>query len=171
MKTKHCNRCDKDKPVNEFGKCKTYKDGLAVYCKECTREKVRLERLKYPERFKRNNRDYQSRYRQTARGYYNRIKCNAKRKGISFNISGSDFVEWFNRQKLECYYCRQTLEKGNGSAKMNSLNLDRLDNKRGYSLDNIVLSCRRCNSMKGDWLTAEQTKEIAERYFKPVLRG
>lgn len=35
MKTKFCNKCKKEKPISEFYKNKTRKDGLSFYCKEC----------------------------------------------------------------------------------------------------------------------------------------
>ena len=38
METKHCNKCGKDKPISEFGKNSSKKDGLQSMCKECTKE-------------------------------------------------------------------------------------------------------------------------------------
>ena len=35
---KRCPRCEKTKPISEFGTNKTRKDGLAGYCKECSHE-------------------------------------------------------------------------------------------------------------------------------------
>lgn len=35
---KHCKRCDVMKPAIEFGPNKARKDGLAVYCRACTKE-------------------------------------------------------------------------------------------------------------------------------------
>ena len=162
MNIKHCISCKKTKPTKEFGKCLACKDGLHYYCKECRKEKRRLN----PESSRRACRKWQNRVRKTPRGYYNRIRDNARRKGIIFGITIGEFIAWFQQQELKCHYCKQTLEQGNGSLIANSCNIDRKDNKQGYSLDNIVIACRRCNSMKGDWLTYEQTKEIAQRYFR-----
>lgn len=47
MKT--CPSCKKEKDVNEFGKSKTFLDGRAVYCLECTRAKGRIWRVENPE--------------------------------------------------------------------------------------------------------------------------
>ena len=41
MKT--CNRCKVEKPLVEFYKCKTLKDGLQRACKVCTRERKKIE--------------------------------------------------------------------------------------------------------------------------------
>lgn len=35
MEIKHCNKCGKDKPISEFGKNKSRKDGLQTMCKKC----------------------------------------------------------------------------------------------------------------------------------------
>ena len=37
MEIKHCNKCGKDKPISEFGKNKSKKDGLQTMCKGCVR--------------------------------------------------------------------------------------------------------------------------------------
>lgn len=35
----------------------------------------------------------------------------------------------------------------------------------GYVIGNIVLACTRCNSVKNGYLTYEQMKEVAQKYF------
>ena len=60
---------------------------------------------------------------------------------------------------------------GTGISELSALTFDRKDNNEGYTIDNLALSCRRCNLMKGDWLTYEQTLEIANKYFKQNKSG
>lgn len=36
--TKVCSKCQEKKPLNDFGKCKTFKDGLMYVCKSCVKE-------------------------------------------------------------------------------------------------------------------------------------
>ena len=38
--------------------------------------------------------------------------------------------------------------------------IDRKKNGIGYSLDNIVLACSRCNSIKSDYFTEEEMLKI-----------
>jgi hypothetical protein len=38
LNTKHCNKCNKEKNVSEFGINNNLCDGLTAYCKECTNE-------------------------------------------------------------------------------------------------------------------------------------
>ena len=42
---KHCPRCNKDLPIEKFGKNKRTIDRLSIYCKEC-RNKYRKEDYK-----------------------------------------------------------------------------------------------------------------------------
>lgn len=37
MESKLCNKCGEIKPISDFGKNKSKKDGLQSYCKECTK--------------------------------------------------------------------------------------------------------------------------------------
>jgi len=106
-------------------------------------------------------------YSYTARGRFNRIRDNAKTQDMSFNINPWDFVKWYEGQRQVCYYCGVEVTKGkNRKHKLTDETFDRKDNSKGYSLDNIAIACRRCNLMKGEWLTENQTLEIAEKYFK-----
>jgi hypothetical protein len=39
-------------------------------------------------------------------------------------------------------------------------NLDRKDNDRGYSFDNVAVCCKECNFMKRNFATAEEFKAM-----------
>lgn len=42
METKQCNKCAESKPLTEFNKHKTTKDGYGTYCKECYNKQTLL---------------------------------------------------------------------------------------------------------------------------------
>ena len=79
---------------------------------------------------------------------YDEYWQNARRKGLFFTICRVDF---WKITKERCYYCgdlpskvrqcRQSEYYFNG--------LDRVDNDVGYTIDNIVPCCTRCNLTKG----------------------
>ena len=47
------------------------------------------------------------------------------------------------------------------------LSVDAKDNNIGYEIGNIVLACRRCNSLKSDILSFDEMREFAQKYIKP----
>jgi len=64
----------------------------------------------------------------------------------------------------ECSYCKSSVNwsaydyKKNGSA----YNLDRKDSNLGYSIENCVVSCKRCNRAKNNHFTYEEWVKIGE---------
>jgi len=46
------------------------------------------------------------------------------------------------------------------------LHVDRMEGRAGYVPENMCLACQRCNITKNGYLTHEQMKEVAAKYFK-----
>ena len=100
---------------------------------------------------------------------YNLYRVGARDRNKDFNLTLEQFVEFSQK---ECFYCgsppsnRAGTEANNGYYKYNGL--DRVDNNKGYSLDNIVSCCKNCNMAKRQ-LTQEEffamIKKIYERHF------
>jgi len=61
----------------------------------------------------------------------------AKRTNKVWSLSFNEFKKFWQKP---CYYC---------GGKIETIGLDRIDNQRGYFLDNVVPCCYPCNSMKG----------------------
>jgi 5-methylcytosine-specific restriction endonuclease McrA len=38
--------------------------------------------------------------------------------------------------------------------------IDRKDNEKGYTEENCVPCCKRCNGIKGEWLSYEEMLEV-----------
>lgn len=104
-------------------------------------------------------------------GTYNHFKdsilrTNKKRnRNIEFALSYEEFL--FFTQIGTCHYCGEANIVwnefiGNGRHKYN---LDRKDNTRGYTCDNVVVCCKDCNFMKRDWLSYEEFKAV-RRFLK-----
>ena len=73
----------------------------------------------------------------TGRTAYCRYRCNARRRGLIFNIS----KEWFNKERKGlCHYCKRPNANG----------IDRMNNEIGYTEENCVACCKTCNYMKSD---------------------
>ena len=68
-----------------------------------------------------------------------RYKNKAKKRNISFKINESFFEKII---KLNCAYCNNPPIKYNG--------IDRVDNCKGYTVDNCVPCCKFCNRAKSN---------------------
>lgn len=83
--------------------------------------------------------------------YNTYMKLCAGRRGIEFNLAFDDFIKLTSQ---ECYYCGMKPsaviknQRGNGDYTYNGL--DRIDNTRGYTIDNTVPCCKYCNAAKSD---------------------
>lgn len=99
---------------------------------------------------------------------YALYKRNAKIRDLEFDITYPEFLAM--AQDI-CYYCgsepknRMRNRNNNGDFIYNGI--DRVDNNRGYTLDNCVTSCKDCNRVKMDTnleSMIEHMKKIVKRY-------
>ena len=80
-------------------------------------------------------------YKKSPSAMYKLYQKSAEHRGIEFNIAKDDFIKLL---KQDCVYCGSTPPMDSGRN-----GLDRIDNQKGYSLDNVVPCCFKCNQMKG----------------------
>jgi len=87
---------------------------------------------------------------------YLNYENHAKQRGLSFDLTKEDFSFL---TKMNCFYCGakpgQVARKKrcNGTYIYNGI--DRMDNSKGYTIDNVVPCCKACNWMKLDMTTLE----------------
>lgn len=98
---------------------------------------------------------------------YAQYKTTAHQKGLVFTLNYDVF---YNATQRYCYYCgcQPSLEYTRNRSKPFIYNgIDRIDNSKGYTLDNIVTCCKRCNIAKND-MTKDDflnlCRAIAERH-------
>jgi len=96
---------------------------------------------------------------------YYQLKHRSKGKAL---LSRAAFNKWYSAQEKNCYYCNTPLIKG--GLTLDAQTIDRKDNNNGYLIDNMVLACRRCNIIKGNWLNEIQMLQIAGLYFGGLNR-
>jgi hypothetical protein len=82
-------------------------------------------------------------------------KHRAKKKGLEFDIDVNFITELLITQEYKCKYSGvllNTTEIGSETNFLNpnTLSIDRLDSKKGYTRDNVVLVTAIVNSMKND---------------------
>ena len=114
---------------------------------------------------------YRAKYNASVKGKFTKLKLRAKAANIPIDIKMDDFIEWCKRPELKCFYCGRGISFAPQQKRLDNLSIDRRDNNKGYALENIVLSCNRCNLIKGSWFTEGQMLEIAHKYFTSGLSG
>ncbi len=104
--------------------------------------------------------------RQTINGY----KRDAKRKGREYELTEDQFFEITQRN---CFYCGAkpsniTKKKYNtGDYIYNGI--DRIDSNKGYTLDNVVACCKKCNRAK-DTSTVPEFKAWIVEVYRNMLK-
>ena len=162
--SKTCSKCGLEKPLTEFSINKQNHNRPMSWCKQCRR-------------------DEGSRSRNTAAGIYQQIKAQikyAKKHGETRTSKGrlrckrkvldctqDEFVKWYNSQPKVCGYCGIKKESLNlvsdaYNRNLTRLSVDAIDNDKDYSIDNIILSCRRCNATKSDFFSHDEMVEIGK---------
>jgi len=84
---------------------------------------------------------------------FSRTKHQAKVRKINWDLTFNEFMEFWQKP---CIYCGKSID---------TIGLDRIDTKKGYSIDNIGSCCGWCNTMKLDHTTKEffeQCKRIID---------
>lgn len=158
---KQCSKCGKVKPLSEFGTANaTKKDGYNSWCKQCVRESSKT-------------------FRETASGIYSAIKGRQKfyigkndNKTKPVTITRKEFCDWYDNEPRVCAYCDIPEDlidsiEDNYNKQSERLSIDCMNNDSGYAKNNLVLACRRCNSIKSDLLSYEEMREFAQKYIKP----
>jgi hypothetical protein len=93
---------------------------------------------------------------------YNSFKGKVKAAGHSNSITFEQFLEFTEQD--ECHYCLAPIRwtkhfiHRNGSA----YNLDRTDNTLGYSVENCVACCKRCNLAKREHYNYQEWWDMNE---------
>ena len=146
--TKKCGRCSLIKSVNEFYKDSTKLDKLRYICKNC----VKKEQLKYrwkQEKYYRRNKENRSYM------LWKSAKHRAKVCNLDFNIKIVDVVI-----PEICPVLGMHLKNGNGKVIAESPTIDRIDNNKGYTKDNVKVISFKANTIKNNGSILEHEKVL-----------
>lgn len=167
-----CIKCQQQHPYHRMTASK--KGGKLYkpqYCKVCSAERAKKWRVdsgKFRE---------QARMRQ---GQYNRnnplisqmasVRMRAKEKGIECDICTQDLLEIYTKQDGKCYWFGLPLKlDASDYGTPMRVSIDRLDNDRGYTKDNIVLTCQAANlgrNQHSEEVWAAFIKELKDAFIK-----
>ena len=138
MATKPCFRCKNIHDSSNFFKSTNTQDGLHSWCKDCCRKNGKKFHLK-------QNSTIEGR----AKVFLRNAQNSAKKRGQEFSLEISNIVDFWNKQEKICAYSgiEMSLEAG----KLNTVSIERIDSKIGYTKENTILVCRSINRMKSDF--------------------
>ena len=92
---------------------------------------------------------------------YGAYKKGAKNRGYDFELTKKQFEEVITKP---CIYCgeekRVHYHKQYSNGAFEYTGLDRYDNSKGYTIDNVVSCCSICNRMKSNMDTKEFEEKI-----------
>lgn len=177
---KVCKRCKKEQELDRFPIIKKPNGKIytANVCKSCRSEDRRNKRANNSsvkahehelakKRYNRNKEHYlnaSKEWRDSEKGTINRMyhtsKARARKKGLEHTIEKSDIII-----PKYCPILNTRLIPGSRGDYLNTPSLDRIDNSKGYTKDNIQVISMKANSMKNS-----ATKEELLLFAKWVLK-
>jgi hypothetical protein len=136
-----CKECKRDRKIHAKGFC------LQCYHNDWNKSWIAGLTEEAREEFKRKRKEYCVRYRK-GKGRFIESKHKALKDGLEWNLDRDTYE---NLIKQECYSCQFLIESGGRG-------LDRIDNSKGYSIDNVLPCCYVCNCARNDNFTVEEMK-------------
>lgn len=141
MKT--CTRCGENKELTFFSKKKQYTDGLHIYCKDCSRSKGREWYHNNRESFKKSHKKWVEDNRD--KQLLTNVKCRARKRGIVFDLEHNDIYipSLCPALGIPLYFSKVGRSDHTPS-------IDRIDNCKGYTKENIQIISDKANRMKNN---------------------
>lgn len=144
LNSRICSKCKEIKFPSDFYKSK--KDTFQPYCKTCCKESSKLSYLTV-----RNNKEKTSvAHRLYWSAYKSHLGRKHKGKETEFTITVETLESLLIKQDNKCYWTKVplNLEINNEKYKYNAPSVDRLDNSKGYTPDNICITLWAVNRMR-----------------------
>lgn len=125
-------------------------------------ERVAFLRKRYAKENKERIKVMHDRYAVSVKGKFVRAKRSAIYKGYTWDLTIEQYACLI--QSNICIYCSDSLPtRGSG--------LDRKNSELGYSVDNCVACCFRCNAMKSNFWSYEEFKVGFNGFMEAVKRN
>lgn len=168
--TKKCPMCQETKTVDMFYASEKYDGGYSPYCKPCAALKNKQHRnkardlgykrsdyKKNPEKFRALSRLNEARLKAEKPAFYRTKKFfDVPRKDVASDVTKEWLQPLFENTK-ECQCCGKELSLGyepretrRFRSNPDAPSIDRVDNHKGYTRENIAVICWGCNYRKND---------------------
>lgn len=141
---KICSICKVEKDLSEFWKDKSKVLGVEGHCIECKRIRKRRYRVSHTEKLVKYNKAWDKKH--PARAIHTNLLRRAHKKNFEI-CTQQEFIVWYSQQLHVCHYCNCT-EQEQRQDRASRLEIDRKNNDIGYTIENMVFACSRCNIAK-----------------------
>ena len=138
--TKLCRKCKTTKRVSDFY-------ATSAVCKQCNKQ-YRAERWHY-----------------TAYNHIRERERNGRVPKVETPVTAEEILEMYIDIDGVCPSCQTHTYPHTGS---NSPSIDRIDNSKGYSPENVWILCNSCNRRKGDSRSPHDLYIIADSWYEKI---
>ena len=159
-----CSKCEEEKILTkDFYKDRTQVIGYSYSCKECDKKRHKVYKDANKEKQLAQHKKWWEANPKSK--LYHNAKKRAKNKGWDFTITVDDITI-----PKKCPVLGIPLEHGKKYFSLGSPSLDRVDNTKGYTPDNIKVISWRANSIKGD-ATVEEIEKVFNWLKKEICQN
>ena len=145
---KICRKCGHYKELADFYNNKRTIHGKTATCKDCMKRYAKDNHIQVARAVRSWQDENRPRTREIAlirakslRGRYGHTRSQAKIRGIEFSLTFDDYCGLLSSER--CHYMNEPLAlTGSG--------LDRKNSHMGYTLENCVPCCLKCNQIRGE---------------------
>jgi hypothetical protein len=137
---KTCKICGETKTIDFF-----YKSQRGSKCKDCTLEITREYKKERRKNLEFRKFEGVKQKERRIRLWQNTLIHDSKFRGIEHTLTINDINEMFEKQNGLCYWFKIPLVPSNYFKHPQQPSLDRLDRNKGYTRDNVVLTCYSAN--------------------------
>lgn len=160
---KFCSKCEVNTVNSVQSWCRACINEYSKEYRKKNKEKRKAYYRKNKKRINQRSKDWHAKNRDKVREHQKKnirtIKArfrtavkNSERRNKEWKLTLEEFE---NTIGTPCFYCHGYFGKVETGA-----GLDRLDNEKGYELNNVVSCCFTCNKIKNDTLTTEEAKSV-----------
>src|SRR4030065_2045016 len=150
MEIKQCNKCKQIKSISEFYVDRSKKDEFSNICKQCKDIYACSYYINNKDKCLKNIRKQRS--KRSHRTWSRSTIYSHKEQEYDIQLT-LDELENLAIRTIECPYCDIELDwslgNKNGRSKYNSPSLDRINNGKILTIDNVQILCIVCNMTKG----------------------
>ena len=164
MESKYCKVCNEFKPISEF-----HKSQKTLLCKFHHNLQSKENKKKYRQNPKNLEKEKLKSQERGLRLWINRLLSHTKKRNCENTLSINEILEIYKKQNGLCYWFKVPLLPSLTKKHPQQPSIDRLDRFKGYTKDNVVLSCYAANIGRNE-TDVDVWKNFISLLFKQELK-